>query len=393
MAGVVEVSNLLVTQNRVITAARASTGFGAANVAPEAWTEDNTWADSMASVARNSVTETLVLTDDRWDVWTIKATVNNAGTDFDEWLMHHPFGNYTVKPETEWTNELPQTKADTLTELQADGTSAGGLQIVATIAYYNADSILGLPVLEHLAGMNALRALSVMRVDNPLDYEPCELFPITIHVNNFTLYPEGYTGGAVYEPGVDPVNVYERNAWLHPNPGVTYSTSNPSGYPLNDPGKRLELAKRGYIYPAREGYGPGNFGWLSWDGNTAASALLESMSGFGNLSLITPPEPGHVNYVNPDDPDDRVPNIGDWVQGAAGNMNNMRSLLEEYIDNGKTMTIIAFDDVRGNGSGFDYRIAGFLEINLVNYQTTGSDKMILVQIQNWSTNLCTLPSE
>ena len=69
MAGLVEVSNLLVTQNRVTTASRIAAGFGASSFYDADWADvdpdtleclDGTACD-MGRVAINTVTETLDL--------------------------------------------------------------------------------------------------------------------------------------------------------------------------------------------------------------------------------------------------------------------------------------------------------------------------------------------
>ena len=78
IAGVVEVSNLLITQNKVLTASRMAAGFGAANYVRNDWTAANGTADAMGDVALNTVTQTLELSPDLWDVYSIRALTNAA---------------------------------------------------------------------------------------------------------------------------------------------------------------------------------------------------------------------------------------------------------------------------------------------------------------------------
>lgn len=144
LAGVVEVSHLVITQNRVSNAARSAARF-AANGGEDA---------GMVNVALNTVTQTLEITDDVWDIWSIRGTLNDGGTGFDEWEFTHIYGisNTTQAPEVDQT-ALQQR---VLAELQVDhqGTTnpqnASGLRIVGTYAIHDVESILGLDALPAL---------------------------------------------------------------------------------------------------------------------------------------------------------------------------------------------------------------------------------------------------
>ena len=68
LAGVVEVSNLLIAQNRLVTASRMAAGFGATNYIREDWTQAGGTADAMGIVALNTVTHTMALSPDLWDI-------------------------------------------------------------------------------------------------------------------------------------------------------------------------------------------------------------------------------------------------------------------------------------------------------------------------------------
>jgi len=86
--------------------------------------------------------------------------------------------------------------------------------------------------------------------------------------------------------------------------------------------------------------GPGNFGWLSWNGAPDANTLV--------TSICTPNNPELTVPVN--------------VPGAPGKMNKIqgRDCLDKYIADGTTVLIPIWDgsDV-GNGSNAVYRIIGF----------------------------------
>lgn len=394
LLGVVEVSNLLVTQNRVSAASRAATGFAATNFTGDEWEETDVWSGAMVRVARNNVTETLDLDENRWDIWTIKGTVNNAGDGFDEWTAIHAFGKNAVMTTAEWDNANIQ--GDVIAALNESGTvSADKLQIAATVAYHDRHSLLGLNAF-NFGELTRVRGLNVMRVEPEPPYLGCALFPISIYYQNISLYPQNFAGtmragGEMYDP----------TAWFHPgNPGAY--NDNPydhSGFPWAVGGHLLEEALSGDIFEARETNDQtvlGAFGWLTWDGSTSSSSLAPSLAYPGNLSLIMDengnPPPGKVNYDNPHDPyvdstdstlKDLIPNPGDWVQGSTGDMASMRDIMDSYVEFGRPMQIVVFDDVEGTGSNFNYRIAGFAIVKLVAYQDSGNDKRILVEFVEW----------
>lgn len=102
----------------------------------------------------------------------------------------------------------------------------------------------------------------------------------------------------------------------------------------------------GTVYDITDGMnGPGNFGWLSWDGSNDANGLAASV-------------------CNPDNPEITVPFN---IPGNPGKKNraDMRQCLQDYIDNGTTVLIPIWDGVDpGNGNGATYRIIGFAAFKL-----------------------------
>ena len=73
IAGMVEISQLVVTQNIVTDATRASTRFGANGGEDE----------GMVNIIINAVpSPTINLAEDAWDIWSIRATVDDNGTAF-----------------------------------------------------------------------------------------------------------------------------------------------------------------------------------------------------------------------------------------------------------------------------------------------------------------------
>ncbi|HEX6386025.1 MAG TPA: TadE family protein, partial [Anaerolineae bacterium] len=138
LAGVVEVSHLVITQNRVSNAARSSTRF-AANGGEDA---------GMVNVALNTVTQTLEISEDVWDIWSIRGTLNDAGDGFAEWKFTQIYGISNTTRAYDVDEEA--LRQQVINELQIDhrgqtsAAIAGGLRIVGTYAIHDVESILGL---------------------------------------------------------------------------------------------------------------------------------------------------------------------------------------------------------------------------------------------------------
>src|SRR5439155_9816838 len=68
------------------------------------------------------------------------------------------------------------------------------------------------------------------------------------------------------------------------------------------------------------GVQPGNFGWLTWAGSPNEPTLVKS---------LTPPGDSQT-YFNPNNRNDHVVSVGDWVQGSPGisNSRQVRGALE-----------------------------------------------------------------
>ena len=111
----------------------------------------------------------------------------------------------------------------------------------------------------------------------------------------------------------------------------------------------LEDFEYGESYDIFAGGGPGNFGWLGWAGCAEEPILCES-----------PTDPANSeNYVNPDDPDDHVLSIGDWVEGSTGVIDAqcVRDQLDALHET--PITVVVWDEATQQGANLDYRIAGF----------------------------------
>ena len=116
------------------------------------------------------------------------------------------------------------------------------------------------------------------------------------------------------------------------------------------------------------GAGHGNFGWLTWSGDTTEAALVTSLSGAGNVST----------YTNPDNPTDHNLVAGDWVRGKLGVSNSIgvRDALDALEDN--EIMLPVWDQVRGSGTTLAYHIVGFAKVQIKGYRLPGQGKITVL---------------
>jgi len=376
LAGLVEVSQLVVSQNRVTNAARVGARFGA-----------NGGEDiGMVKVALNSITQTLGHDESQWDIWTIRAVVNRQGTGYDEWTFTHVYGISNTKRFSE-VDEL-QVKADVLTELQSGGTSAtAGIELVAAYMMYDVDSILGLDALPLVAGINSVQELSVMRVigfTNEVT-DGCSAFPIAVN----TLIKSVNPPGSPTDPFPDKKDFGNGN----PLPLPEYQD-----FPLHKPGVPMINAKEGTLYLIKNGFGSGNFGWLRWnqgrpdDANTLRDSLTypgnskdySEVNGGQGVNCPICPASGRTNgYVNVNDETDTNMSVNDVVAANTGNVNSkgvrdaLSAPMTGLITTGNLIRIIIWDEAYQQGNSGAYRIEGFAIFRLHGYNLSGNPSWIL----------------
>ena len=385
IAGVVELSQLVITQNRVSNAARVAARFGANGG------ED----DGMTVVALNSVTQTLEMDENRWDMWTIRARVNEDGDDFEDWTFAHSFGvSNTVL--FSGVNESA-VQQEVLAELQRDeqgatnNSIAGGLRIVGSLMVHDVDSIIGLDAFPALAEFSSVRALNVMRLTG-LEHEPtagCDAFPIAVRDDARSVTKP------ISEllPGEESPHPYpEPNEFTCPSSSPQCEESVPPTYSQftnHRPNVALAEAEEGDVFKIKEGTGSGNFGWLRWNNlylQPSAGVLGNALRWPGNSSDY--PTNG---YYEPDDPTDTTMKIGNWVAATQGNTNavEVRTQLDEHMKKDRTLRLIVWDKTEGAGNNLIYHISGFAIFRLHGYNGTSGQggPWILAEFIKWD-NSC-----
>ncbi len=97
------------------------------------------------------------------------------------------------------------------------------------------------------------------------------------------------------------------------------------------------------------------FAWLSWNGQTSKKALLRSLTPPGTSS----------DYKDPDDANDRVLNLGDWVRAtSAENAKDVRHALDDL--KGVDVVVPVWDQKRSK-SNKGYRVYTYARVSLVDY--------------------------
>jgi hypothetical protein len=374
LVGVVEVSTLLNTQNKVGTSARIASGYGAANLDDydrANWGEPAPTALEMGQVTVNSITQTLVLDPNRWDVWAIRAMTNEDGTDFAVFDHTHVYGDHQVVTEADWTALQVGVEARMLEEIQSWQEGAANLEVVATAPYYAQDTVLGVKIWQWV-GLRDVRGLNVMRVGTREPFAGCPILPITIRRDQYSLYPTNWPAGVHWWRNANLTPLYPDDpvirfpiprAFQYPQGAniptylvqepvdtSTIRLANPPRFEVNRPGTPLESARgavqsdgvaAGDIFFSREVAdtgGPatlGAMGWLTWDGGQDQVTLADSLTFPGDF---LEKYPGSMMDMNEGDTDscpasDGYPEqcgdgnghleIGEWLKNSTGNVNSV----------------------------------------------------------------------
>ncbi|MAT98787.1 MAG: hypothetical protein CL608_16715 [Anaerolineaceae bacterium] len=349
----------------------------------------------MVDVALNNVTQTLQLDPEVWDIWSIRATVNDDGVivDNDEnWQFTHIYGiSNTVRFEDVDEDSIRTRVEEELRlneHVNPEGDISDGLRIVGTYAIHDVDSILGLDAMSQLAGFSSIDSLSIMRITATSQNATngCAAFPIAVE--------EGVR--SVTDPSLTGSNPYPSNFSYPSNPPVYNSFVN---HRDNIP---LLQAQEGDVFRIWNGAGSGNFGWLVWNLGISANAntLENSLAWPGDSTNYNPcsgpgcPQGGVVpgsdfthpvrGYIEPGDPTDQALQIGDWVAGSTGtiNSNDVRTILQGHIELERDLRVVVWRvPATGTGVNVQYQISGFAIFRLIGYNVP--DNWILAEFKRW----------
>jgi hypothetical protein len=372
LAGVVEVSSILVTQNSVHNAARVGARFGANGGQDE----------GIAIAALNAVTDVLKIEDGVWDVWAVRGKIAADGNSFDDWQFNHVFG---LQQTTAYSDVVEaDIQAEVLAKLQTDENGnkpagiAGGIEFVGTYLIYDLESILGLNALQNLAGINSVRSLNVMNNEGTDEVvtDSCTAFPIAVYENIRSLT------ASTWRTDID-----------YPTPPPTFNS-----FVNNVPDVSLLQAREGYIYNIQNGPEASAKGWLAW--NTCAGdagELADALTWPGNSNNYTPGpgncpatgEPPVPGFIEDGDPTDRSMHIGDFVTSSDGSISSSaaRSTIEGHIDLGRNLRVIVysqFNNDNGNGNS-SYLISRFAIMRLISYSMNqgGGESYIAAEFIRW----------
>lgn len=381
LAGVVEISNIIITQNRVSSATRAGARFGA----------DGGENEGIKNVVLNTVTQTLELDQEFWDVWVVRGTVNSDGNAIESWEFSHVYGiSNTQQFDTVDEAAIQQEVLEQLQRNEWGDQQAGiaaDLEFVGTFAMHDIDSILGLNALPQFASITSVKELTVMRVLgfglNATD--GCDGFPIVVEEGQRSVTQALYESIVVGSPN------------FYPQPAPAYIT-----FYNHRPDKPFSQAHEGDIYLVQNGGGGGGFGWLVWNQyiNASSGILERSLTWPGNSKDYTtvatsgqnppnPPFPHKVyGYIDYNDPWDTSMNIGDWVMSDTGAVNSsgVRDMLEGHIDSGRQLRLILYNNFTGTGSNARYQISGFAIFRLLGFQLSANGQQgsfILAEFIRW----------
>ena len=404
IAGLVEMSLYLVTQNKVTTASREAARFGA-NGGEDA---------GMVSVALSTVTQTLQLEIDRWDMWTVRGKVRarclngTGGTvtldfgdldqDFD---VVHSYGISATVAFTDTTTYLYSNafRQEVLQELSLGGVGncntpsnpgadINNLQFVGMYTAHDVDSILGLDVfLENVFTVRALQVFRVTSVVSNNQTDGCSAFPLALDEFRRSVNP------SVYTLTITPTTRYPATNF------PTYPQLGQNGHVADH--SLANQANEGDVFLLKgEGRATNNFTSLQW--NTDASCagctppttrLANSWTWPGNSLSAT------LGFHHANDWTDASLNIGDMVAISSAPLSDSTvwNSLRSYVDRSRTIRLILWKEAESGtlpgggpgGSNVDYiRVAQFVNVRLLgfNYSNTAANRWVLVQFVNYDTS-------
>lgn len=343
IVGLVEVSQMVITQNRISTAARNAARFGAQGG------EDL----GIQYVTLNTVTQTLDLNSGVWDVFSLRGELDRDGNLPEEnFSYQHIYGeghtqSFTATVTSDAWEDLRQEIVDSLSY---KGSSPGGLKFVGVLILHDIESILGLDIVPALLNRNTVRGFSIMRnsalATTVTESEGCgAAYPLAVVVDNTR---------SVKERDFDEL-------------GFSYPTTprpNYNDFPSHVPDRwLLGDAREGDIFKLNilQGVNNRSVGLLYWGQPPNNSATLFE-------SLRYPPN-SHT-YEEKHDKGDTELHVGDYVERASVNhtqfKNNILPVIQNHIDTGRSLRLIlwSYDE---HPSASEVRIVGFAVFRIRGY--------------------------
>ena len=364
IAGLVEVSQLVITQNRISTAARNAARFGAQGG------EDV----GIRNITLNTVTQTLDLTSGVWDIFVIRAQINQHGNIPPEnFNAQHVYGTGATEAFTA-TNSSEAWEAlreKIVEDLSFEGSNPANLDLVGVLILHDVNSILGLNLMPTLLGRNTVRGFSVMRnsslASTVTQTNGCRgVYPLIVDVGTRSIRRQEY----------------DNLAFSHPSPPPTYES-----FANHQPDARLLEGKEGYIYKFNIGTTSQSVGLLQWNEhitglNGGGSILAKSLQypgnswDYKNYNDPGSPKPVYRGFSEWGDPTDREMHIGDRVTRSGESLSNSaRTQLRQHITSGRAIRLPLWDASSG---GYDsagwFSIDGFGIFRVRGY---GSDWILL----------------
>ncbi|MCR4405955.1 MAG: pilus assembly protein [Anaerolineae bacterium] len=305
VVGLVEIGSILFTQMTVTNAAREGARFGVTGAT------DN----DITLVAQNALATILKYEDTRVALYVIRGKTGSDG--------HFNTSSEDIRSASYWrvrqtiSSTIPSTPVSA-TAIEQDLGHSPNVEVLIVQAFYDHDSLLGLPFVDFLARGAVLNSYTLMRMGSPNVRDVgCRVYPIAIHMNSIN--------------GRDP-------------------TTNMMNNILN-------------------GEAPGNFGWLRWpeDENWGDAPHLAQMLNDPSLSVTM--------YENPDDSSDIALNVGDKIWGNSGV--SAASAVQTALTNlrNRYIRVPIWDSVEGTGINAKYHISGFAIVAITSWDLSGQDKI------------------
>lgn len=371
VAGLVEISHMALTANRVTTAARNAARFGA-----------NGGEDvGMRNIILNTVTQTLDLSSGYWDIYSIRGLFDQNGNLPAANLQYsHIYGDgltgefaQTTTSEF-WEDIRLQIQGDMQLNAQGqpDADAAAGLRVAGVLIFHDVESILGLDVIPTLTGMKTVRGFSYMRqvslADAVKQSQACTgVFPLILDVQTRS------------------ITQAEFNALTFPR----QPRRNWNQYPGHVPDVELEQGAEGYLYRFHVGSNMNNpypvqsAGIVQWDRNMGGTQVANY------TAAMTWPGTSH-RFKDPTDTADTELQIGDYLAHSSAGLTAASSALGNHITSERALRFPLWDSSDPNGYRFNwdgsgagnniFRVVGFAVFRVREYSNAGD--WILLELYN-----------